>query len=211
MLRLLRGILKIMLRTLIKILQAMLQMLEGPTLYHTVGTQAGHIPMRPPPDLPKEPPAAPSQPRPEYNMIMSDDPDISCEICHLVVKGSQYAKHCQGRGHRENSRLIEEASNTAVHDEEVPALETEAPLQVIPDQKVAAEDDIDVVPVQIPCYTMSGRNTATVLLPSNARWSRIAVAVMEVLPDFRALPPVNARSLTAADVTHVNVVAFPAQ
>ena len=58
---------------------------------------------------------------------------------------------------------------------------------------------------------MSGTNTATVLLPSNARWSRIAVAVMEVLPGFRALPPVNARSLTAADVTHVNVVAFPAQ
>ena len=85
------------------------------------------------------------------------------------------------------------------------------PEQVVPDHEVVAEDEVNVTQVQIPCYTMSGTNRATHLLPSNARWGRIAVAVVEVLPDFRALPPANARSLTAADVTHVNVIAFPAQ
>ena len=119
---------------------------------------------------------------------------IHCAVCNQFLNGPlRYEEHLVSKKHLRN---VAKATVGVSHEEL--AGDSASPTPDVPEGHVL-----------IPCLAMSGRQVGHVTLPRSALWGQIAAEVVLRYPDYRPVPPANARGCTAGEIEAINIVTGP--
>ena len=110
-----------------------------------------------------------------------------CEVCEMWLNGpTQWEDHLIGKKHRKNWKALAMAGKPGS-------------LDTFTDDSNDSSDPEGHE--NIKCYTMGGDLMGEVVMPSDAKWQEIAVAVHLKFPAYQAIPPKHARFLTASQIS----------
>ena len=140
--------------------------------------------------------------------IVRREDEHLCTLCRMWVRWHELDNHYGGKKHQTRLRKFRESGSPASSSDQASA--TPAPGEQGPPFPARDPTEQAVVPeghVSIPCYSIAGSLVTTLTLPSDARWTVVAATLFLQVPSHRALPPINARNITAAELPSVTVVA----
>ena len=119
---------------------------------------------------------------------------IRCALCNMFLNGPlRYEQHLASKKHKKN------VANAHVG----------IPFEGLDGDAASSKPDVPEGHVLIPCLAMSGRQVGHITPPRFATWGQIAAEVVLRYPDYRPVPPANARDLIAANVEAINIVLGP--
>ena len=119
---------------------------------------------------------------------------IRCVLCNMFLNGPlRYEQHLAAKKHRKNAARAHIG----------------IPLEGLDGDSASSAPDVPEGHVLIPCLAMSGRQVGHITLPRFAMWGQMAAEVVLRYPDYRPLPPANARDCIAGDVEAINIVTGP--
>ena len=140
-----------------------------------------------------------------------DDRPRYCQMCNIHLNVGQWAEHCTGKKHLKKTRQARArqaaeaqstgaaGSSTAVPKPPPPALPTFLLTQ--PAERPPPGH------INLRCYNaLSGEVMGYITAPEDASWGYIAARVALRMPDYKAVPPSNARTVRARDLDGVSVL-----
>ena len=115
-------------------------------------------------------------------------------LCNIFLNGPwQYERHLASEKHKRN----------------VAKSHIGIPHEGLDGDSASPTPDVPEGHVLIPCLAMSGRQIGHITTPRFAMWGQMAAEVVLRYPDYRPVPPANARDCIAGDVEAINIVAGP--
>ena len=119
---------------------------------------------------------------------------IPCVLCNMLLNGPwRYEEHLASKEHKRN----------------VAKAHTGIPHKGLDGGSASSAPDVPEGHVLIPCLAMSGRQVGHITPPCFATWGQMAAEVVLRYPDYRPVPPANARDCIAGDVEAINIVTGP--
>ena len=130
---------------------------------------------------------------------MHEVAEVYCEVCEMWLNGpTQWEDHQIGKKHKTRLNALAKAGESK-------GLETHTEEDGVRSIKASTARFIpSSIPngyVIIKCYSMGGDSIGEVVIPGMNKWQEIAVAANLKFPEYRAIPPKNARSSVASQMT----------